>query len=282
MFENYIFPILLLTGTGLLCAVMLAVAAKFMAVKEDERAAKLRECLPGANCGACGFAGCDDYAKKLCDGAATNLCVPGGDAVAKQIADILGVAFEDVKEKYAIVRCNSDCAEAGYLMDYQGHQSCSAANMFFSGRGKCSYGCMGFGDCVAVCQYDAIHVVDGVARVDKKKCAGCGMCAKACPKHLIEMIDYTGDVFVACQNRDKGAVTRKLCKHGCIGCKKCERTCPNGAIAVVDNLARVDQSKCVSCGLCVAACPTGVIKTCLDPKNVVTAEVKAAGTEEKA
>jgi len=282
MFDNYVFPIVLLTFTGLLCSVMLAVASKFMSVQVDERATKVRECLPGANCGACGFAGCDDYAKKLCEGAPTNLCVPGGDSAAKKIADILGVEFEDVKEKYAIVRCNSDCAESGYLMDYHGQESCAAASMFFAGRGKCSYGCTGYGDCVAVCKYDAIHIVDGVARVDKMKCAGCGLCAKACPKHLIDIINYTNDVYVACMNKDKGVETRKQCKNGCIGCKKCERTCPNGAIAVTDNLAAVDQSKCVSCGLCVAVCPTNAIRTCLDPKQTTPPPAEEKAEEQTA
>lgn len=263
MFENYIFPILLLAGTGLVCAVMLSLAAKFMAVKTDERFTKLRSCLPGANCGACGYAGCDDYAKKLLEGVATNLCIPGGDGVAKDLAGVLGVEAEDVKERYGVVKCNGDCAEAGYIMDYCGHESCAAANQFFSGRGKCAHGCLGYGDCALICEYDAIKIVNGVAYVDKQKCAGCGQCAKACPKGLIELVDYSANVYVACNSTEKGAVTRKQCKNGCIGCKKCERNCPAGAITVTNNLAYIDQDKCTSCGLCVSQCPTKAIKTCL-------------------
>ena len=266
MFGNYILPILIIAGAGLLCSVVLVVASKFMAVKVDERYAKLRGALPGVNCGACGYSGCDQYAKALNEdpNVKTNLCVPGADAVSREISSILGVDFADVEEQYAIVKCGGNCHSTEYIMDYEGPQTCEACNAFFQGRSSCSHACLGFGDCVAECKYDAIHVIDGVAYVDKDKCVGCGMCARKCPNHLIQIIDARSHVYVGCSSHDKGAYTRKVCKSGCIGCKKCEKTCPSGAITVDNNLASVDPAKCTNCGACVAVCPTGAIKSHLE------------------
>jgi len=271
MFESFVLPIVLVTVIGLLAGVMLVIAAKFMAVKTDERLAAVREVLPGANCGACGFAGCDDYAAKLVkDGVATNLCTPGGEAVSRKISEVLGVEFADVVELRGIVKCSGDCDATHYIMNYEGRKTCIAANSFFQGRGTCSYACLGYGDCVDVCQYDAIHIENGVAVIDKTKCTGCGMCARECPNNLIEMVPSTSHIFVACSSKDKGAMTRKICRNGCIGCKKCEKACEVGAITVNDNLAHVDPAKCTNCRVCVSQCPTGVIKDCLKPlENVL-------------
>lgn len=265
MFQSFVLPVLLVTAIGLLAGVILVIAAKFMAVEVDERLTAVRDILPGANCGACGFAGCDDYAAKLVnDGVATNLCTPGGSEVSRKISETLGVEFADVVEMYGIVRCSGDCDATHYIMDYTSRPTCAAANIFFQGRGTCSYACSGYGDCIEACQYDAIHIVNGVAVIDKQRCSGCGMCAKRCPNHLITMIPTTSHVFVGCHSTDKGAMTRKICSHGCIGCKKCEKTCPEGAIVITENLAAIDPAKCTNCGACMAQCPTGVIKSCLE------------------
>jgi len=259
--DSILLPVVIVSVIGLLAGIMLAVASKFMAVKVDETFEKIRAELPGANCGACGYAGCDEYANHVADKTAkTNLCIPGGDSVSKKLSEILGVAFEDVIEQYAIVRCSGVCGATEYIMDYQGPKNCEACNTFYEGRGSCSYSCLGFGDCVAVCKYDAIHIIDGIAYVDKQKCTGCGMCAKACPKAIINIIPATSNVYVACSSKDKGAFTRKICKNGCIGCKKCEKVCEAGAIVVNDNLAAVDPNKCTNCGKCIEGCPTGVIR----------------------
>lgn len=253
--------ILAVTGIGIICAVILAVASKVMAVEEDERFPIVRECLPGANCGACGYAGCDGYAKALIEeeGVKTNLCVPGADTVSKKLSEVLGVEFEDVIEQVAVVKCKGDCDVTGDKMDYQGIESCAAAKLFFGGNGKCTFGCMGLGDCAKVCPNGAICVEKGIAHIDTRKCTGCGMCTKVCPNHLISVMADVERVLVTCSNTEKGASTRKKCTHGCIGCKKCERECPTGAIKVVNNLAVIDYEKCIKCEHCAEVCTTGCI-----------------------
>ena len=246
---------------GIICAVVLVVASKLMAVKEDERFPAVRDCLPGANCGACGFAGCDGYAKALCEDSTTptNLCIPGADSTAHQLSDVLGVEFADVEEQVAFVHCNGNCDATTDKVLYQGIRSCAAAKLMYGGKGSCIYGCLGLGDCASVCPQEAIRVINGVAKVDPEECIGCGMCAAACPNKLITMVPAVAGVFVECSNRDKGAVTRKVCSNGCIGCKKCEKLCPNEAIKVVDNVARIDYSRCTGCGACAEGCTTHCI-----------------------
>ncbi len=249
---------------GVICAVVLAVASKFMAVKENEKIPLIRECLPGANCGACGFAGCDGYAKALAeiDGTATNLCIPGADAVSRKLSEILGVEFEDVVEKVAVVHCAGDCNNTQDKVEYIGIESCTAAKLIFGSKGECPYGCMGLGDCMNACPNNAICIENGIAHVDTRLCTGCGLCTKACPNHLISLMDDVERVVVTCSNTDKGAFTRKACKNGCIGCRKCEKVCSNDAIKVVNNLAVIDYSKCPECddfGVCARECTTGCI-----------------------
>lgn len=260
--EIYLVPVGLVTLIGILAGLGLALASKFMAVPVDETFDKVRACLPGVNCGACGYAGCDDYAKALTqnNGIKTNLCIPGGDGAAKAISEALGVEFEDVEEQSAVVRCAGNCEVSSYVMDYEGPQTCAACNTFYQGRRSCSSACLGYGDCVDVCQYDAIHIENGVAVVDKSRCVGCGMCAKMCPNNLITIVPFTSNVTVTCSSHDKGAYTRKVCKVGCIGCRKCEKSCPTGAITVNDNLAAIDPAKCINCEVCVGQCPTGAIQ----------------------
>lgn len=247
---------------GILCAVMLVVASKVMAVKEDERFPKVRECLPGANCGACGFAGCDGYAKALCEDEKTpsNLCVPGGAVCAKEISEVLGVEFKDVEVQAAVVHCLGDCNVTEDRVDYQGMESCAAAKMIFGGKGKCGWGCLGLGDCAKACPEDAICIKDGVAHVKTSLCIGCGVCVKTCPNNLISLRKVQSTTVVVCSNKDKGALTRKACSNGCIGCKKCEKTCEYDAIKVINNLAVIDYEKCTSCGACAEVCTTKCIK----------------------
>ena len=259
---SIIIPIIAVTIVGIVCGVRLVVASKFMAVPEDETFVKVRECLPGANCGACGYAGCDGYAHALADGevTSTTLCVPGGAEAAAQIAEAMGMEAGEVVRKVAYVACcgNSACTTQKY--EYSGLKSCSAAQLLFAGDGTCSYGCLGYGDCVAACPNNAIYVKNGLSSINPKLCVGCGLCAKACPNHLIHIVPETVSVLVGCSNHDKGAVTRKACSAGCIGCKKCERECPAGAITVVNNLAVIDHEKCTNCGHCKEICTTGCIK----------------------
>ena len=254
-------PVLLLVGIAIVCAVLLTLSNIFFGVKEDETAVAIRECLPGANCGACGYSGCDGYAKALADGKEekTNLCVPGGDKTAKEIASVLGVESEDVVEKVAYVACNGTCGAVERKYDYIGLKSCVAANLSYSGDKFCTFACLGYGDCVKVCPRNAISVSNGVAKVDPQKCIGCGMCVRECPNHIIKLVNDTVKVVVQCSNHDKGAVTRKICSNGCIGCMKCQKACPHGAVKVENNLATIDYSLCTGCGECVKVCPVHCI-----------------------
>ena len=246
---------------GILCGAVLVIASKVMAVKEDERFPAVRDCLPGANCGACGFAGCDGYAKALCEDPSTpaNLCIPGAAGVAKQLGEVLGVEVADVAAQVAVVHCSGNCQHTQDKVVYSGIESCAAAKLLYGGKGSCTFGCLGLGDCAAVCPQNAIAIRDGVARVSAADCIGCGVCAKACPNHLISLLAATDRVVVACSNRDKGAATRKVCDVGCIGCRKCEKACPSGAIKVTDNVARIDYEKCTGCGACAEVCTTKCI-----------------------
>ena len=253
-------PILAVTVIGLICGVGLAVASSVMAVKEDTRFTELRECLPGANCGACGYTGCDGYAKALLEpGTKTNLCVPGADAAAAKIAALLGVEAEDVVEKIAVVQCAGTCEATAVKADYRGIPSCAAAKLFFGGNGSCIFGCLGFGDCARACPKGAICLRNGIASIDPSMCIGCGICAQTCPQKIIEVVPDVIRTEVLCSSLMNGPATKKACSNGCIGCKKCEKTCPNGAITVSNFLARIDWDKCTACGACAEACPTGAM-----------------------
>ena len=258
---DILIPVGILFGISLVCAVLLTMANKFFAVKEDQTFTAIRECLPGANCGACGYSGCDGYAKALAEKTCekTNLCIPGGDGSAKEIASILGVAAEDVVEKVAYVACNGTCDAVQRTYEYQGPKTCYAANVAYNGDKFCTYACLGYGDCAAVCPQDAITVEDNIAHIDPRKCIGCGICVRACPNSIIHLINDTSRVVVECSNHAKGAQTRTYCSNGCIGCMKCQKACPHGAIQVTNNLAVIDYSLCTGCGACEKVCPVHCI-----------------------
>ena len=254
--NSIVTAIIVISVMGILASLMLVIAAKVLYVPEDERIGLVAEVLPGANCGACGFAGCSDYAKAVVEGRApTNLCVPGGAGAAEAVSKVMGVRASATEAKKAVVRCQGFEFNTTKKYEYQGITTCAAAAKMYAGPSACAYGCLGFGDCVAACKFDAIHIVNGVALVDNNKCTGCGACTKACPKSIISLIPDDVNPVVLCQNVDKGAQTRKVCSTGCIGCMKCQKNCPAEAITVTNNLAHVDYSKCTGCGTCVEGCP---------------------------
>lgn len=264
MFTTYIVPALVFAAIGLLAGVLLTVCSKVFEVKTDERIDKINEALPQINCGSCGYSGCTAYAEAVVrHGVATNLCNPGGKETSAKIAELLGVAAMETVPKIAVVCCSGDCnARSADKFEFDGIQSCKAAKRFYNGHSACAYGCLGYGDCVTVCAHDAVSIVDGVAKIDRSKCSGCGLCAKACPNQLILVHDITNHVDVLCSSQDIGKNTRAACKNGCIGCKKCEKVCEFGAITVENNLAHIDYSKCTSCGKCMEGCPTHAIQRC--------------------
>ena len=258
---NILIALVTVVAIAIFMGTFLALVTHFFSVKESRKKLRVRACLPGVNCGACGFKGCDDYAEALAEGnAAPNLCVPGGTDTANTLGTILGVEVEGVKNEVAFVHCNGNASATSKKAEYVGISSCRAASMIYGGPDACRHGCLGYGDCAAVCPSEAICVLDGIAHIDSSKCIGCGLCVRTCPKNIISTIPKNCGVVVMCNNKDKGADARKACKNACIGCKKCEKTCPNGAIKVVDNLAVIDYGKCTGCGACADGCPTGCLK----------------------
>ena len=253
--------IVLVTVIGLIGAIILVASSIFMYVPVDERVEKITAVLAGANCGACGCAGCADYAKSIVEnGNAINKCTPGGAKSVAAIAEIMGVQAEASVPMKAVVACSGTCDKTSKKYEFEGIQSCQAVKGLYGGDGMCQYGCLGYGDCTRACAFDAIHIVDGIAKVDREKCTGCGACAAACPNHVISVIpEHKRKPVVACQNKDKGAQTRKACTAGCIGCMKCTKVCHFDAIKVENNVAYIDQEKCKGCQLCVKECPMGVI-----------------------
>jgi len=250
--------VLTVGAIGLAAGIILVLAGKFFSVPTDEKLASLREVLPGANCGGCGYSGCDGYAAAVKDGAPCNLCSPGGEEVMQKLSALMGVEAVAAEKKTAVVRCRGTSSVSEKRFTYDGIRTCRAASLLSGGDSGCRFGCLGYGDCVASCDRNALRVIDGVARVDNALCGACGQCASACPRSLIEIIPMGGAVSY-CRNTDKGAETRKACKVGCIGCMKCEKICPNGAVKVVNFCATVDAEKCNACGLCVEACPLKVL-----------------------
>ena len=260
----------ILGGLGLLFGLVLAIASKVFHVETDPRLDQLNECLPGANCGGCGYAGCGGYAAAVLKGEAEiGNCASGGDECAEKMAFIMGVKAEKVTRKVAMVRCagfkrvDENGKIVGQKMKgiYEGDQTCAAAAKV-AGRGPniCKFGCIGYGDCVKTCKYDAIHIIDGIAQVDFEKCVGCMSCAAVCPRNVIVSKEYGHDVIIACSSHAKGAVTTRGCTIGCIGCGLCTKICPKGAITIERNLATIDYSKCDACGLCATVCPKKMIQ----------------------
>ena len=255
-------PVLLVVAMGFAFAVVLTIAAKVFFVPVDETVVKLRENLPGANCGGCGFAGCDDYAAALAadpEGVGCSKCPVGGADVAAALAGILGMEAGAAEPQVAVVQCNGNCEASKTQLEYQGLSTCAAAKTLWGGMNLCKFGCMGLGDCTRACNFGAIKICDGVAVVARELCVGCGACASTCPNSVIRLAPAKSKVVVQCQSQDKGAATMKACKNGCIGCGKCAKACKFEAITIENNHAFIDPEKCKNCGMCAKECPTGAI-----------------------
>lgn len=261
-----LFTILTLSLLGILAAVILYFVAQKFKVEEDPRIDDVEKMLPGANCGGCGFAGCRGLADALVskDDISALFCPVGGAATMEGIATYLGKVAPKKEPTVATVRCGGVCSKRPRTNEYNGTKSCVIAASFYVGESACAYGCLGYGDCVEACAFDAIKVnpETGIAEVDPDKCTACGACVKACPKKIIELRKKwpkNRAVYVACASKDKGAVTMKACKAGCIGCGKCAKVCAFDAITVENGLAYIDSQKCKLCRKCVNECPTGAI-----------------------
>ena len=267
LMEVLLYTILTLCALGVFSAVILYFVARKFRVEEDPRIDEVEKMLPGANCGGCGFAGCRGMADALVkrDDISALFCPVGGGDCMKAVAAYLGKAAAEKQPEVATVRCGGTCEKRPRTNEYNGAKSCAVASSLYVGETGCAFGCLGFGDCVAVCAFDAIHInpETGLPEVDADKCTACGACVKACPKMIIELRKKwpkNRAVYVSCVSKEKGAVVMKACKAGCIGCGKCVKVCAFDAITVENNLAYIDPQKCKLCRKCVNECPTGAIR----------------------
>lgn len=248
-------------GVGIFIGFFLGISGEKFKVEVDPREEAIMGVLPGNNCGGCGYAGCSGLAAAIVKGEApVNQCPVGGAPVGNQIGEIMGVSAGDSVRQVAFVKCAGTCEKAKQDYNYTGVEDCGAMAFVPGGGAKtCNYGCLGFGSCVKACPFDAVHIVDGIAKVDKEACKACGKCVAACPKHLIELVPYDAKHLVSCSSKDKGKDVMKGCSVGCIGCHLCEKNCPSDAIHVTDNVAYIDQEKCTGCGICAEKCPKKII-----------------------
>lgn len=266
---SILLPVAIGGGVALILGVVIMITARIFAVPVNEKLESIKALLPGANCGACGYSGCEAYAVALANGEKdAGKCPVGGPDMALELAELLSLSKPDFVPRVAQVLCQGTTANTRKRYEYSGTPTCIAASGLFAGPNSCAYGCLGYGDCNAVCQFDAIRIDDGIAVVESDKCTACGMCVKACPKDLIRILPKHFNAYIVrCRNKWPGIQTRRICLVGCIGCQRCFKVCEFGAIAMDGPLAVIDQEKCTRCGKCLPACPTRAIKNGL-PGNV--------------
>lgn len=256
------YAIIALGLIGLFFGVLLSIAARIFAVKVDPKVDAIIEVLPGGNCGACGYAGCINFAEAVAEGKApTNACIPGGEDAAKTIAAELGQEVVESESLIATVFCIGDNTKAADRFIYDGVEDCAVAGRFNGGFKSCSYGCLGLGNCVRACPFEAIKIdKNGLPVVDQEACTGCGLCVSACPRNLIKTLPRSDQGhLVLCSSQDRGKSVSRACSVGCIACKACVKACPQEAIGMDDKLAVIDLDKCNDCGECVPVCPPGTI-----------------------
>ncbi|MGI6087236.1 MAG: RnfABCDGE type electron transport complex subunit B [Kiritimatiellia bacterium] len=252
--------VMVLGGLGIFCGVLLGLVSHYFGVEEDPRVAGVLELLPGANCGACGFAGCADFARAIVtQGAPVNQCAPGGNAVAGAVAAFLGVKAELCERKTAIVLCKGGHKEARRKFAYNGVADCAAAVLVAGGDKACAYGCLGLGSCARACPVNAIEITDnGLAVVHAELCIGCGKCVAACPRQLIQLVPESAEYHVLCSSKDRGPVVRKVCTAGCIGCTLCAKAAPE-SLKMEGALAVMDYTKPLADPVVAAKCPQKTI-----------------------
>lgn len=264
-----IFAVVSLSAIGLISAVVLYFIAQKFKVIEDPRISEVEENLPAANCGGCGFAGCRNFAEALvrkadADKSLDGLnCPVGGAEVMKKVAGVLDLVAAETEPLIAVIRCNGSLKNAPAKVRYDGPSTCAFAHNLYSGSSGCAFGCLGLGDCVASCIFDAIEMDPETGLpVVNDKCTACGACVKACPRNIIELRakgKKDRRIYISCVNKEKGGPARKNCSVACIGCGKCVEVCAYDAIVMVNNLAYIDFEKCKLCRKCAPVCPTEAI-----------------------
>ncbi|WP_163336279.1 RnfABCDGE type electron transport complex subunit B [Desulfopila sp. IMCC35008] len=259
--------VVLLGCIGLFFGIGLAIAANKFAVEVNPLIEEVTESLPMAQCGGCGYPGCEGYAIAVVTDpdVPPNLCFPGKEPVANLVAELTGKKMAAVEDQMAVVRCSRVEGRVSHKHEYIGFSSCTAANLGFGGPSKCQYACIGLGECADVCPFDAIEMVENFPVINPDKCVSCGQCVKACPKAIIELQTLKARVWVPCSTKDLGKVVKSVCKVGCIGCKMCVKACPADAIAYEDNKVQIDHKKCIDYGpsceeACMAKCPRDIVK----------------------
>lgn len=247
---------LLLGALGLIFGGVLTFASKKFHVDVDERVNQVRQCLGGANCGACGYAGCDAFAAAVVEGKAPiNGCAPAGEKGIREIGRIMGQTAPESEKMVARVLCQGENGIAKERYLYDGYQSCAVAASLAGGPKDCRFACMGLGDCMDKCAFGAITMENGIACINSEKCTACGACVKACPRSVIQLMPLSQSVIVRCRNSDVARVARAVCMDACIGCGRCKKECQYEAITVENGFARIDPAKCTRCGACAAVCP---------------------------
>ncbi|WP_445383988.1 Fe-S cluster domain-containing protein [Robiginitalea sp. IMCC44478] len=283
MGDSIIYSVLLLTLLGVVAALILYVVSKKFYVYEDPLIAQVEELLPAANCAGCGYPGCRSFAEKLVttEDISELFCPVGGNDVMLQVAAALGKEVKEQDPTVAVIRCQGSCEVRPRTSEYQGPKSCAISSLIYSGETDCQYGCLGEGDCVAVCQFDAMYMDEatGLPVVITDKCTSCGLCVDACPRDIIEMRPKQKrdlKIFVGCLNEEKGGIAKRACSVACIGCSKCYDICPKEAIVMENNLAYIDPEICTLCRKCVPVCPThSIIETNFPPRKEKITEPKA-------
>ncbi len=288
MTESVLYSVLLLTSLGGIAAAVLYFVSKKFYVYENPLIAEVEDILPAANCAGCGSPGCKSFAEKLVntEDISDLFCPVGGNDVMKLVAEVLGKEVAEKDPTVAVMRCQGSCDVRPKTTEYQGPKSCAISALIYSGETDCQYGCLGDGDCVIVCKFDAMYMdkKTGLPVIITDKCTSCGACVEACPRDIIEMRPKNKrdlKIFVSCMNEDKAGIAKKACEVACIGCSKCDDICPKDAITMVNNLAYIDPVLCTLCRKCVPVCPThSIIETNFPPPKIKKVKKKVKGNVE--
>ncbi|ERP32123.1 RnfABCDGE type electron transport complex subunit B [Chitinivibrio alkaliphilus] len=304
-------PLIILSTLGLFFGLTLSISAKKLHVREDPAVEKVDAVLPQTNCGACGYAGCAQFAKAVVSGEApVTGCIAGGNDVAQAVAEIVGVTAQEMEEYKAVVQCKGGKDRSVERAVYDGLPDCNAAELVAHGSKECLYGCFGLGSCVKACEFEAITITDtGIAYIDPDKCTGCEACVSTCPRSIIMMMPKSRNIFIACNNKDRGGRVKKYCSVGCTACTLCVKAVEiPGSAVMKDNLPRLDytteenfltsaykcpsncfsdhiQSRpkanistaCIGCGECVRICPVKGAITGTDQERHIVHKTKCIG-----